>query len=65
MWGCLYDDIRFADRETGEVIYTIAPSSGYNTNEGKSTVYGRENDFETPLVEGTWDDVLRYFEVKK
>lgn len=60
-YGSLYDDIRFADIETGDVIYTIVPKSGYKVSAGKSAVYGRENGFKEPLVEGTWDEVLVFF----
>ena len=62
--GKLYDDFRFADRETGDVIYTITPKSGHTIQKGMSSVWGRENGFERPLVEGTWDDVLKFFGVK-
>ena len=59
--GRLYDDIRIADCVTGEVIWNIVPKSGRN---GLSEVYGRINDFDKPLVSGSWADVLRFFEVK-
>lgn len=63
LYGKLYDDFRFADRETGNVIYTITPSCGHKTTEGQASVWGRENDFNGPLVEGTWEDVLNFFGV--
>jgi hypothetical protein len=62
--GKLYDDFRFADMETGDVIYTITPCDGHDIYKGKASVWGRENNFEVPLVEGTWADVLKFFEVK-
>ena len=61
--GSLYDDFRFSDRKTGDVIYTITPASGHNIENGKASVWGAENGFTTPLVEGTWQDVLKFFGV--
>lgn len=64
MYGRLYDDFRIADMETGEVIYTIIPSSGLESEKGQAQVWGRENDFQEPLVAGTWKDVKAFFGVK-
>ena len=58
MRGPLYDDFRISDKETGNVIYTITPKSGHT---GKAEVYGKENDFNEPLAEGTWNDIKRFF----
>ena len=55
--GRLYDDFRICDRATGRVIFTVTPRNPY----GKAEVYGRENDFQRPLVEGTWKDVKAFF----
>jgi len=63
MDGSLYDDFRFADRTSGDVVYTITPASGHNAERGIASVWGRENEFADPLVEGTWADVLKFFEV--
>jgi hypothetical protein len=60
-WGELYDDFRIADRETGDIVFTIIPKIGHNTDHGKSAVYGPSNDFEAPLVIGTWDEVKAWF----
>jgi hypothetical protein len=57
--GSLYDDFRICDLNTGKVIYTIVPKDPHN--EGKSTVFGCENDFNGPLVKGKWKDVIAYF----
>ena len=59
--GSLYDDFRICDIKSGDVIYTIVPSSGYDSNKGTAEVYGKENDFKEPLVSGTWEDVKQYF----
>lgn len=61
--GSLYDDIRFSDRDTGDVIYTISPKNGHRSANGSAEVWGRENDFKCPLVSGSWKDVLNFFNV--
>jgi len=62
--GELYDDFRFCDRRTGDVIYTVVPSSGHTSNKGMSEVWGAENNFKGPLVKGNWYDVEDYFGVR-
>lgn len=59
--GRLYDDFRICDIKTGDVIYTVIPKSGFDKDEGKSELYGRENNFQGPLVEGTWQQIKEYF----
>ena len=60
--GRLYDDFRICDmKKDGEIIFTIVPSSGHKSDEGKAEVWGRENNFDGPLVKGTWKDVLNFF----
>ena len=61
--GNLYDDLRIADIETGDVIYTIIPANGHTFVKGKAEVWGRENNFVQPLVSGTWKDVKAFFGV--
>lgn len=61
MVGSLYDDFRICDLETGDVLYTIVPSSGFSATKGRSEVWGRENNFKKPLVAGTWKDVKAFF----
>jgi hypothetical protein len=61
MLGKIYDDFRIADMKTGDVIYTIVPSSGYAKNMGEAELWGRENDFDSALVKGTWNDILKFF----
>lgn len=56
--GPLFDDFRIVDQESGNTVYTIIPRSGFT---GKAEVYGRENDFQEPIVSGTWRDVVKFF----
>ena len=59
--GRLYDDFRICDIESGDVIYTIIPSSGHNFNKGRAELWGRDNDFKEAIVEGTWKDIKAWF----
>lgn len=59
--GRLYDDFRICDIKTGDVIYTVTPSSGHRMDLGKSEVWGKENDFKEPIVSGSWNDVRFFF----
>jgi hypothetical protein len=59
--GSLYDDFRICDKETGDVLYTVIPKSGYKGDEGRAQVYGAENGFNGPIVEGTWRDIKEWF----
>jgi hypothetical protein len=61
--GNKYDDFKICDIETDKVIYTIIPKSGHARNKGKSELWGKENNFEKEIVEGSWKDILNYFEV--
>ena len=59
--GRLYDDFRISDIESGDVIYTVIPSSGFTKDKGKAEVWGRENDFKGPLYYGDWKGVVAWF----
>lgn len=61
MNGSLYDDFRICDMETGEVVFTVIPASGHASEKGVASVWGRENGFDGPIVEGKWKDVKEYF----
>lgn len=63
MVGSLYDDLRICDMETGNVIYTVIPSCGHESSKGEAQVWGEENDFDGPLVSGSWKDVKQFFGV--
>lgn len=59
--GKLYDDFRICDIATGDVLFTIIPKSGHNSKYGKAEVWAKENNFNRPVVTGTWKDVINYF----
>ena len=63
--GELYDDFRFCDIESRDVIYCITPRDGYDVTpeDERAQVYGKENDFSEALVAGTWCDVAKWFGV--
>ena len=61
LYGSLYDDFRICDIETGNVIYTITPKSGHKVHNGLGNVWGKENDFKDPLIEGTWKEIKKWF----
>lgn len=64
MYGSLYDDFRICDRETGDVIYTVAPSLGYEQSKGEAEVWGCANNFKEPLVNAkSWKDLMVNFSV--
>lgn len=58
-FGCLYDDFRISDIETGDVLYTITLSDPHTNN--KATVWGYENEFKEALFEGSWIEVRKWF----
>lgn len=53
-----YDDFRFADIKTGEIFYTIALA---NNHYSKNQIWGRENNFEQPILTGSWKEVKEFF----
>lgn len=62
VYGSLYDDFRICDIETGDVIWTVVPKIGFSDRKGQAELWGKENDFKGPIISGTWEDVLAYFE---
>ena len=60
--GDLYDDFRICDIETGNVLYTVAPRNPHFNS--KASVWGIDNDFDSPLVTGSWIDIKRFFAKK-
>lgn len=59
--GSLYDDFRFGEIETGDVVYIVIHASGQRRNKGRAELWGRENDFNEALAEGTWTDIETFF----
>ncbi len=59
--GSLYDDFRICDVETGNVLYTVVPASGFKCEKGKAIVYGHENNFQGALISGTWKEIKNWF----
>lgn len=59
--GSLYDQFKLCDIETGDVLFCVTPRGGHRVDQGKASVYGRHNGFQEPLVEGTWKDVVEWF----
>ena len=57
MVGKLYDDFRICDLETGDVLYTGSPSNRV----GKADIWGIDNDFDKPILTGTWREVKAWF----
>ena len=58
-YGKLYDDFRICDHETGDVIYTVAPSLGYDGKKGEAEVWGNANDFKELLKSAeSWKDLI-------
>jgi hypothetical protein len=64
VYGTVYDDFRFCDRSTGDVIYTVVPASGHTVCKGRAELWGKENNFKGALVEGTWNDIKKFFGVE-
>jgi len=63
--GSLYDDFRFCDIATGDVIYTVIPASGHKAIKGRAELWGKENNFKEALAVGTWRDIKKFFAVDK
>jgi hypothetical protein len=64
MCGKLYDDFRFCNIKTGDVVYTIIPKSGHDNENGKALLWGNENNFKGSIAEGTWKDIIKFFKIK-
>jgi len=62
--GEIYDDFRFCEMRSGDVVYTITPESGHERIKGRSEVWGKENNFKEELAGGSWDDIVKFFEAE-
>lgn len=64
--GELYDDFRICDLETGDVVFTIVPFTGYKTFYGVAEVWGKDESGEFKrLVCGEMKDVYEFFGVEE
>lgn len=62
VYGSLYDDFRICDAESGDVIYTVAPSLGYDSKKGEAEVWGSANNFNDALHHApSWSQLLKTF----
>jgi hypothetical protein len=59
--GPLYDEFKIGDMETGHILYTVVPKLCRNEYKGRAGLWGRENEFNGPLVVGKWKDIEAYF----
>ena len=61
--GPLYDDFRIADLETGNTRYTVAymPKGSHGCQDAHWELYGIDNGFKEPIVEGDWKAVKEWF----
>lgn len=56
--GPLYDSFSICDLETNKVLFWVSPK--YYFNDNKATVFAAP-DFDTPVAEGKWSDIKKYF----
>jgi len=58
MVGNTYDDFRICSLKTGDVLFTITPSSGHTCIKGQSEVWSPINGFREELLKTTgWTDM--------
>lgn len=60
--GELFDRLLIANLKNGKVLYSVTPASGHKIAAGRAQVWGRENKFNGPLVDGSWEDVIAFFQ---
>ena len=60
--GSLYDQFSFCDIETSDVIYCIVPRSGHKHRQFRCEIWGKENDFDEPILQSnSWKDIVDFF----
>ena len=59
--GRLYDDFRISDLSSGNVIFTVTPSSGFDSNFSQAELWGKANEFKGPIIMGTYQDIINWF----
>lgn len=63
MVGALYDQFSICDLKTGDVLFCIQhlEKGSHGCDKAHWEVYDADVSFETPVVNGTWRDVMDYF----
>lgn len=63
MVGPLYDQFSVCDINTGDVLFCIQhlEKGSHGCDKAHWEVYCRENDFRDPVINGTWNEVVKYF----
>ena len=65
MDGQLYDDFRVCDKESGDVIFTVIPSSGHNHISGNCILWGSLNDFSEEIMNtSNFQEIVDFFSGK-
>ena len=59
--GLSLDLIRFCEISTGDLVYSVLFSFSKRKNKRQSELWGRENNFDKPLIKGTWRDIRAFF----
>lgn len=59
--GNLYDDFRIIDIESQDILFSVVPASGHKALKGRAEVWSHENDFNGPVITGTWKDIKNWF----
>lgn len=63
MVGRLYDSFKICDMENGNVLYCVNLND--DREEYNYVIYGKENDFEKPLVASNYTkDIIKYLNTK-
>lgn len=56
--SALMDSFSICDIKTGKVLYNVIPCP---TRNYYAEVYGKDNNFNSALVSGTWNDIKNFF----
>ena len=63
MSGPLYDQFSICDIKSDDVLYCCQhlEKGSHGCDKAHWEIYGRENDFKKPLIEGTWNECKKWF----
>ena len=63
--GALYDQFSICDIESGDVLYCCQhlEKGSHGCDKAHWEIYGRDNDFKEPLIEGTWNECKKWFNI--